>query len=87
MIIVRSKSGNQILEFWCWARVQKSGYGTHDLMHRLAVDNWPPSDSVLSKWCEKSGVRWVENKTWEKYKGNVGWIDERIGENVSKGWD
>jgi len=26
-------------EFWCWVRVQKSGYGTHDLMHRLAVDN------------------------------------------------
>jgi len=43
--------------------VQKSGYDTHDLMHRLAMDNWPPGDSVVSEWCEKSGVRWVENKT------------------------
>jgi len=43
--------------------VQKSGYDTHDLMHRLAVDNWPLGDSVLSEWCEKSGVCWMENKT------------------------
>ncbi|QCD86176.1 hypothetical protein DEO72_LG3g697 [Vigna unguiculata] len=47
------KGGNSlIIEL---AHVQKSGYDTHDLMHRLAVDDWPPGDSVLSEWCEKSG--------------------------------
>jgi len=49
MIIVRGESGNQILESWVLSVcAKKSGYDTHELMHRLAVDDWPPGDSVLS---------------------------------------
>jgi len=43
--------------------VQKSGYGTHDLMHRLAVDNWPPGEVFYQSGVERSGVRLMENKT------------------------
>ena len=59
---------DRILGFWCYTRVQKSGYRTHDLMYRLVTNEIVRQAIVSNQGCFKKLVVVTSREEYGKSK-------------------